>query len=1303
MIASPGRAAGAGAGAGAGANPAWEWLRGKLASTPGRTREAFWVALAAVTAIALSLFSGVVGGIAALLVLQSLSPTSMCNWRTLPRRLAFVVVPALLVVPVGGFLLQIPPVFVPALFAAITALLYFHPVTRYAFDAYAALLVIVIPLYRGALDGRLLAPTAGSTAFEVGLAAVVATVFFELARPGGVRLRLSAALEGSFRDERTRLARVVDRAPTGDPAEMPRDFPRTTAIRLVDQVRQEGLSDDEDRLLVLLTSTAERAGSFVSTLEAIVGEGPVRLSPGVAAAARALVAGLDRALDGFARASHAIRDGVPTATPGEAPWPDLFALRADLERAQQVAAAERDSHPGRDGDPTARDRERRAAWIAALGALAQVLHASPTDLHGLVREDPRDLLDIPSTGPGVQVLDPIRLRYALQVALSMTICFHLGLATHLTAPVTFLWSPLMTMQTSLGATIRKAWLRAAGVLAGSAFSLALVIGFMSGSDDVALWLALLLAILFACEYVALGEPRWWYAGYQAAATVMLLVVAERPVQSVDGVLWRIWGVVLGLSVLFTVMRLVAPDTAARQVVRRWRDLGRILTRLLPGPGAKPAPMADLVRNRLEVGRIGADLLRLVDELRVEGDTELEPDDVVEATGLAMRSAYRAGLVARARALAPPDASPDDPVGFAADADAAAAAHARSIRDALENAAKQASLPRKRRGDGAAVAREEVVVLDADGGSGLPDLGAEVDALSHRLEERGPSRMPGRTTRQVTEIMSSVENLRRLSVLMPRLETALGRVLRRGATAAVVAATLLATGCATMRPPINPLRAVDPESLAPSRSDRTWEPGTGVVPTPVPGAATGAGANGTADGDPSAPASANGDSRARPSVNAAGESRKSQPGSEDQAAKGPLDLPELIDLGLRESPSTRAAWEASRGAAARVGRSLEPYYPRLQTAVRAAPNERLLFQDSPQTLVAHQRAFEPQVSLTYTLLDFGRRARSAEVARERLLQSNFSFNRELQRVAYDVSYAYFMLDAAIALEAAATENVELARRVREAATRRLDVGLGTRPDVLLAEQVETRSLYDRESAAAGIRAAEAQLGRALGRDASRVPRVRPLGGRAIPSDLDANVDALIARAMEERPDLAAREAEVRARVAETDRARADFLPTIGFDGNYGFDSWHYSLGSTRDIRTNQPTWSTAFRFDWDVFRGFGRENAVREAKAATAQAQAALERERIDASAEVWTAYFDYQAARRKLDYAEALLSSAKEAYEGTAKSYENGLADIVALLTAERDLATARATRVRARAELLTSAARLGYSVGLVVPEAGGG
>jgi len=104
--------------------------------------------------------------------------------------------------------------------------------------------------------------------------------------------------------------------------------------------------------------------------------------------------------------------------------------------------------------------------------------------------------------------------------------------------------------------------------------------------------------------------------------------------------------------------------------------------------------------------------------------------------------------------------------------------------------------------------------------------------------------------------------------------------------------------------------------------------------------------------------------------------------------------------------------------------------------------------------------------------------------------------------------------------------------------------------------------------------------------------------------------------------------------------------------------------------------------------------VREAEANSRAARAQLAATELDAIAEVWRAYYDYRAAVRKLDFAEALLAASQEAYDATQKTYDVGLSDIVELLTAERDLATARYTLVQSRAELLTTAARVAYAAG---------
>jgi len=361
----------------------------------------------------------------------------------------------------------------------------------------------------------------------------------------------------------------------------------------------------------------------------------------------------------------------------------------------------------------------------------------------------------------------------------------------------------------------------------------------------------------------------------------------------------------------------------------------------------------------------------------------------------------------------------------------------------------------------------------------------------------------------------------------------------------------------------------------------------------------------------------------------------------------------------------------------------------------SPNERFLKESDTGTLTIHEDRYEPRVELTYTLLDFGRRAQSAELARQRLLAANFTFNRRLQDVVFDVERAYYQLDAAHGLERAAERNLELARTVLAAAEQRLDVGLATRPELLLARQVETRAVYDLENAHVAVKNAEAELALTLGLPANRPLAIENLDQAPMPKELDQAVDTLIDTALAQRPDLAARVAELRAADAAVARAKAEFFPSFGFAGHYGQNIWDYTItNGTQRFRNNEPNYATVFSFNWDIFKGFDRLNAVHEAEADSRAARAALASTELDAIAEVWRAYYDYRAAVRKLDFAEALLAASQEAYDANLKTYEVGLSNIVELLTAERDLAAARYTLVQSRAELLVTAARVAYAAG---------
>ena len=130
-------------------------------------------------------------------------------------------------------------------------------------------------------------------------------------------------------------------------------------------------------------------------------------------------------------------------------------------------------------------------------------------------------------------------------------------------------------------------------------------------------------------------------------------------------------------------------------------------------------------------------------------------------------------------------------------------------------------------------------------------------------------------------------------------------------------------------------------------------------------------------------------------------------------------------------------------------------------------------------------------------------------------------------------------------------------------------------------------------------------------------------------------------------------------------------------------------------TNETEYGAFLNFEWKLFDGFERENALREATSQRGVAEADLAALELRAIREVWKAYADVKTALRKREYALALLTASEEAYASTLESYRTaGLATVLDLLAAQRDLARARTTEIQSRAELLTTSAALTFAAG---------
>jgi outer membrane protein len=408
-----------------------------------------------------------------------------------------------------------------------------------------------------------------------------------------------------------------------------------------------------------------------------------------------------------------------------------------------------------------------------------------------------------------------------------------------------------------------------------------------------------------------------------------------------------------------------------------------------------------------------------------------------------------------------------------------------------------------------------------------------------------------------------------------------------------------------------------------------------------------------------------------------------------------DLAALIDLAMHNNPQERAAWESARAASAAFGSARAPYYP-FVTSESDNGYQRFQEQVPVEIGVVKQWTANPTIQLTYTLIDFGRRSAEAAAARERLAAAGFSFNREIQDVVFSVEQAYYGLAAAQAAVTAAIQNLQFAQSDFESAGQRMNLGLATEPEYLLTKERVAEANYDLANARLMVRDAQANLAVAAGVPANYPLPIETLERQPLPSNLGADVEALMEEARRERPDLAASMAGVRTREAELAEAKAQWYPEVRFNGAYGSTIYDYTFSGPPTIDAIDPQYQALVTLKWDLFTGFKRLNDIREAQAQTRASRAQMASLELSAYAQVWQAYYQFQSSLTKYQYAQALIDAAKESYAANSETYRQGLSTIVELLTADRDLANARYTLIQSRADLLTAAAAVAYASGSI-------
>jgi outer membrane protein TolC len=425
-----------------------------------------------------------------------------------------------------------------------------------------------------------------------------------------------------------------------------------------------------------------------------------------------------------------------------------------------------------------------------------------------------------------------------------------------------------------------------------------------------------------------------------------------------------------------------------------------------------------------------------------------------------------------------------------------------------------------------------------------------------------------------------------------------------------------------------------------------------------------------------------------------------------------NLAELIDIAERNNPETRVAWERARHAAAAVGLSESAYYPVIAASAAAGydrafipfPNLAVDQKKLPSlgavsvtgggSLVTESQVYRGEISAKWLLLDFGERSAVVASARERLMIANVGFNATHQKLVFQVTERFYQLGTARQKVLVGRSALEAAQTVEQAVQARIDNGLATKPELLQAQQQSAQSAFEVEAATGLESDARVALVESIGVLPAVPLKVADLGQRSTSEQTNGSVDELIGRALSQRPDLVAKLANVHAKQNDIRRVRAEYYPKVAIDAHVSETELDVSIAGSKYFGDHKPTFGAFLTVNVPIFDGFGRRHKMEMAEAELRGAENELAGARDSAVREVWKAYTDFKTAFRKQDSAAKLVTASQNAFDAVLESYKNGLGTYPEIVSAQRNLASARSVSHDTQSAIFTSAAALALSTG---------
>lgn len=406
-------------------------------------------------------------------------------------------------------------------------------------------------------------------------------------------------------------------------------------------------------------------------------------------------------------------------------------------------------------------------------------------------------------------------------------------------------------------------------------------------------------------------------------------------------------------------------------------------------------------------------------------------------------------------------------------------------------------------------------------------------------------------------------------------------------------------------------------------------------------------------------------------------------------EAPLTLAETIDVALFYNPTTKLSWANARISAAEYGQTLQPEF--IQADIDGNYTRTRFAQfTGPQRQIVYETQYGGELQLTYLIFDFGQTRTTSEAALQSLYNADWSHNSQIQATIQLLMNDYYDYLYQKQLLYAAEQDVVNAKISLDATEESFQRGLSDVSDIV---QAKTSYLHQKLAVVTQKQSLHNAYTKLIGD--MGLPSDKPIFFQDYPEKIETfeldDLDILVLKANQNRPDLLAAEANVKSSELSIKAAKLQNFPTVNGEFDIGRKYYQHGITDTYDF-------AATVSLTYPLFQGFFIANTIKQARAVLESSQAELEQVQLSIIQEVANYRSDVSFALESLEYAQAYLDSAKEDYKVNLSKYKVGTGTIVDLINAQTAVSDARAQLAQSKNSWYTSVANLAYATGILLP-----